>query len=93
MPAGHHLDKLGHFALYAVLGLLMLRAAATARPAPRIVLSVLTVASLFGAADEWHQRFIPGRSQDAADWLADTLGAGSGVLAVVAFRSRREPLA
>jgi VanZ family protein len=57
------------------------------------VLSALAATSLFGAADEWHQQFIPGRSQDVADWLADTLGAGIGVLTAAALRSRREPLA
>ncbi|MBF0184504.1 MAG: VanZ family protein [Magnetococcales bacterium] len=32
-------------------------------------------ASLFGASDEWHQYFVPGRSAEVGDWLADSLGA------------------
>ena len=31
--------------------------------------------ALYGAADEIHQRFVPNRSCDVLDWLADTLGA------------------
>ena len=30
---------------------------------------------LYGASDEFHQYFVPGRSCDFFDWLADVLGA------------------
>jgi VanZ family protein len=33
------------------------------------------VASAYGATDEWHQSFVPGRSADIHDWFADTAGA------------------
>ena len=36
--------------------------------------------SLFGVADEFRQSFTPGRSVEFADWVADSLGAGAGVL-------------
>ena len=39
-----------------------------------VVISML-VASAYGASDEWHQSFIPGRHAALLDWLADTLGA------------------
>jgi len=52
------------------------------------VLAWLAVLAL-GWADEWHQQFIPGRSQDAADWLADGTGAALAILTASA-RSRRE---
>ena len=56
----------------------------------RHILVFLSV-SLFGALDEWHQGFIPGRDGSALDWVADSLGAGLGLFAVVlpALRSRR----
>ena len=89
LGAVRHADKLGHFAMYAVLGLLAARALG-----PRLtwaaVASVLVGSALFGAFDEWHQQFIPGRSQDRADWYADALGASIGVMLSVAARSRRE---
>ena len=37
-------------------------------------------ASLFGASDEFHQSFVPGRDTDVFDWVADTLGATAGAL-------------
>jgi len=41
-------------------------------------LAVLIV-SAFGVTDEWHQSFVPGRSCDVFDWLADTTGAALAV--------------
>ena len=39
------------------------------------------IASAYGATDEWHQSFVPGRSSDIHDWYADSAGAliGAGV--------------
>jgi UDP-2,3-diacylglucosamine pyrophosphatase LpxH len=37
--------------------------------------------ALFGATDEWHQYFVPGRSCELGDWVADSLGGGLGLLA------------
>ena len=34
----------------------------------------------YGASDEWHQSFVPGRSVDVADWIADAIGVVVGVL-------------
>ena len=40
----------------------------------------VSVAAVYGALDEYLQSFIPKRSMDIADWFADLLGAGLGVL-------------
>ncbi len=42
---------------------------------------------LYGAVDEWHQSFVPGRDAAVGDWLADGVGAllGAVALAVVSF--------
>jgi VanZ family protein len=45
------------------------------------LLLALSLASLYGATDEFHQSFVPGRSADVLDWLADTLGAALGASA------------
>ena len=70
-------DKLFHALAYGVLGFLLLGSRAPATdgfPALQIRSSIL-IASLYGISDEFHQYFIPGRSADAWDWVADTLGA------------------
>lgn len=87
-PAG--IDKAGHFGVYAVLGVLAMRAALTARMAPvkRIVI-VVAAASAFAALDEWHQGFIPGRYPDVADWVADVAGVTVGVGSMALFTFRR----
>ena len=89
------LDKVVHLALYAVLGFLVARATAAgdagARPrAAQQLLAVLGVL-LFAALDEWHQGFIPGRSADRLDWLADAVGAvaGAAIAAAGFLRSER----
>ena len=40
----------------------------------------LTVTSVYGASDEWHQAFVPLRSSEVRDWAADTIGGGAGVV-------------
>lgn len=81
-------DKLVHAALYAILALLVAHAVPGA--ARRVVgaVAILAGLSVFGAADEWHQRFIPGRSASVDDWVADSAGA---VLGLAAARARRRP--
>lgn len=62
-----------------------------ATPAAALLAAIL-IASLYGASDEFHQLFVPGRLCDAADWLTDTCGAalGASIAAVVlALKGRR----
>lgn len=51
--------------------------------------AVIVFSSLYGASDEWHQSFVPGRSSDVWDWLADTLGAGLAVLVLLAMSAKK----
>ena len=37
------------------------------------------IAVAFGAVDEWHQSFTPGRTTELIDWLFDALGAAAAV--------------
>ena len=82
-------DKLLHLAAYGVMGYLACRAFATL---PRLRLPLMIAmagfvfALLFGASDEWHQSFVPGRTCDGWDLVADGVGA---LLAVAAFSWRR----
>jgi VanZ family protein len=67
------LRKLGHFAQFAVLALLIQRAI-------RNVPAAIALASLYAATDEVHQAFVAGRHASPLDWLIDTAGAVAGAL-------------
>lgn len=73
-------DKIVHFSIYGLFAVLLSRdlAQVTARWSAAVLAIVIAVA--FGAVDEWHQGFIPGRSTDIADWRADSAGAAGGAL-------------
>jgi VanZ family protein len=71
------IDKVAHFGAYAVLGALLSHAGIRSG-VPAVPLLALGV--LYGASDEWHQSFVPGRSPDVADWGADVLGVAAGLL-------------
>lgn len=86
LPDLDHSDKVLHFAAYAGLGGLLAYGGA---PAGVGRLPLMAVGSLYGASDEVHQSFVPGRSPDLLDWVADTLGAIGGVLAAHRYFSRR----
>jgi len=84
-------DKLLHTIEYAALGALLVAALRLTGLswAPALVLAVV-LASLYGATDEFHQSFVPGRTADVLDWVADTLGAALGALtATVAIGALR----
>jgi VanZ family protein len=76
-PLVHGLDKAVHFTVYAGLGLLAARALAGHGVRPgRAALWALALSALYAASDEVHQAFVPGRSSEVWDWVADVLGAG-----------------
>ena len=87
LPPWPHLDKVLHVAAYALLGLLFFRALSAGRfagsPNLTLILSIV-LTGLYGLSDEIHQSFVPARSAEAADALADLaggfLGAGCGWL-------------
>lgn len=82
-------DKVVHFVMYGVFAALLAYQAITDMGNWRGTFIALAIAAAFGAADEWHQAFIPGRSRDLKDWQADTAGAIAGVLIAAAYRRGR----
>ncbi len=88
-PAGLT-DKREHLIEYGILAALSVRAFARGR---WIGVTVVTVASAvvfagaYGGADEWHQRFIPGRTPEAADVIADVAGATLVALALWGWKT------
>lgn len=75
-------DKVLHFAAYGGLATLCLRATSGGRLAGltwRAALLAWFIATGYGVTDEFHQRFVPYRTADVADLVADALGAAVAV--------------
>ncbi len=76
-------DKVAHFLEYSVLGLLWARAVTHSWPHwtfRLLLMSTLFFTGCYGITDEWHQLYVPGRSSDWHDALADICGGTSGGL-------------
>lgn len=75
-------DKLAHIVEYLILGFLIIRAVLNSNPSlglTKIVILSIIIALLYGASDEWHQRFVTGRIPDFFDFLADFIGINIGI--------------
>jgi VanZ family protein len=71
------MDKLVHAIVFGVLGLLTLgsmRPSANGYRAFQLWLAV-ALATIYGGLDEAHQHFVPGRTPDIHDIMADAVGA------------------
>jgi VanZ family protein len=78
-------DKDAHGFLYAGLALLILRAQAGASWRNVTIgagVAAVVLSAAYGATDEFHQRFVPGRTADLLDLAADTAGAAAAVAVV-----------
>ncbi len=86
-----HQDKLAHLSEYAFLGIVAWRCFRHLINKPQLLFIVsLGFCSLYGAVDEFHQYFIPSRTVDLFDWLADTMGAGLSIGFLTMIRLRQE---
>jgi hypothetical protein len=67
--------RVAHVIEFAVLGALTLRAVSRGkRITKRELIITLIVVALYGASDEFHQRFTPGRSSEGLSVLFDVAG-------------------
>lgn len=95
LPSAPGTDKTHHFVAYAILAAAIvwgLTDRAPSRTTWAVALGAVLLASVYGATDEWHQGFVPGREVSALDWVADTTGAALAVGALWAWaiiRARR----
>lgn len=78
----HPLDWLAHATEFAALSLALEVASRNTwrgTPTYRRHLWICILVSLFGASDEFHQSFVPGRAVEVMDWAADTVGGVLGL--------------
>ena len=87
------IDKLYHFIEYAILSILLTIAFLNVPPKwfPKgwIWFTAAFISILYGASDEWHQTFVPGRLATIADWVADMFGSIAGVFIVYLYYKAR----
>ncbi|HVM61423.1 MAG TPA: VanZ family protein [Verrucomicrobiae bacterium] len=79
--------KIGHIVVYATLGgtvVWALHRGQALRLSKSLALAILITAA-YGASDEWHQRFVPGRHSAFSDVMLDTT---AGAVAVLAYYIR-----
>jgi VanZ family protein len=83
IPEVAHFDKLLHLGAYGVMAILFYRTYLSGWPQALkrtlIWASVISTA-LYGLSDEIHQYFVPERSADPLDWLADAVGGAVGAV-------------
>ena len=74
--------KCAHFTEYFILSLLVLRGIRAGRPGTRFAWALLVVAivACYASLDEFHQRFVPGRTPAVHDVLIDTSGGAAAQL-------------
>ena len=70
-------DKLIHFLVFGLLGIMMFRSfrvVANTTIRRNAYLMAIITAGVYGALDEIHQLYVPGRFASIGDWIADILG-------------------
>jgi VanZ family protein len=86
------LDKVAHFAVYSVLGgmiLAILTLINSYKKIPIIPLAIFLVV-IAGMFDEFHQAFVPQRNSDVWDLFADFCGGLFATLAISRFITKGE---
>ncbi len=81
-------DKVAHLGIYGILGSAL--AWGGLRTRRKVSPLVLVLAGTgYGALDEWHQSFVPGRTPSLGDLVADAGGVALGILLVHLFLGDR----
>ena len=79
-------DKIFHFVIYAGFAILVVWSlrVTSLRPWPHVPMLAAAVAIAYGAVNELHQLYIPQRSAELLDLVANALGATAGVIVAMA---------
>jgi VanZ family protein len=86
----HLNDKVEHIIEYAAAGFFATGAFGRVGRLPAWIAAVL-FGLAWGASDELHQSFVPGRDSSVYDLAADVTGAGLGTLVFTSAARRRTP--
>jgi VanZ family protein len=87
-------DKGVHFIEYGTLSVLLTHALCTTAPQRNrfaVWATALLITLVWGAIDEIHQAFVPGRFSDVGDLIADGCGGAVGSLVYLLIRRGRRP--
>jgi VanZ family protein len=88
----YHYDWILHMIEYLVFGWLIVRALVFSdwnQPQVILFFIALTIASLYGVSDEYHQSLVPFRDPAVGDWVADTIGASIGIIIFLQNRIKK----
>jgi len=92
LPSVGFNDKINHFLAYFILAVLVNLTLIYQRKSrflfQKAPIVTIIIGLLYGAFDELHQIFVPGRFAETLDWMADGLGTIVGVLVVYYLISR-----
>lgn len=82
LPSVEVSDKINHFLAFFILGFFLNLTLKYQTKFPElkknIILITVIIASGYALLDELHQLFVPGRSAEVLDWVADFIGAITG---------------
>jgi VanZ family protein len=81
-------DKVAHILAYCVLGMLLTRGWRTTNWREYAGMASLGSGLLYGGLDEYHQRFVRGRTPDVYDLAADAVGLMVAMLVTRWWRGR-----
>ncbi|WP_067620118.1 VanZ family protein [Dissulfuribacter thermophilus] len=77
-------DTVAHFLVYFIFGILLMwwRIKQLKGVLGASMLQAVILGSVYGITDEFHQYFVPGRTPDPSDWIADTVGVLAGAIVI-----------
>jgi VanZ family protein len=86
LPSVGFTDKINHFIAYFILAVLVNLTLIYQRKFrflfEKASIATIIICLFYGALDEVHQMFVPGRFAETLDWVADASGTSLGVLVI-----------
>jgi len=96
VPMFPHADKLIHFAAYVLVSAAWVFAlkgnSLFNGKKLGVFLLAMVVSSLYGLSDEIHQMYVPGRTCDMFDWLADSVGSVVGAWVWISVKITKQDM-